>query len=143
VVSFSLRLVAYSLVFASFYSGLAYGPDLNAQQIQMNEIIMAASAKRSNTEVIAKETTTETIIAKETNTEIIAKETIPKETAPGRMTLVDSLADLDSLSPMDCLKGFVRINDTHIPENLNDHTRKIPKEHQPGERRPNRSQAHS
>jgi hypothetical protein len=76
----------------------------------MNEIIMAASAKRSNTEVIAKETTTETIISKETNTEVIAKETIPKETipketipketAPRRMILVDSLAELDSLSPM-------------------------------------------
>jgi mannosyltransferase OCH1-like enzyme len=130
VLSFLLRLVSYALVLLSLvayslvsssYSRmlLLYASDSSSQQNQMNEIIMAASTKQPNTD---------TVIAKETNTEtIIPKETIPKETAPRRMALVDSLAELDSLSPMDCPKGFLRINDTHILENLNDHTRKIPK----------------
>jgi hypothetical protein len=93
----------YSLVSSSFYSGLAYAPDFSAQEKRMNEIIMAAATTQPNTEIIAK------------------------ETAPNRLSLVDSLAELDSLSPMECPKGFVRINDTHIPENINDPTRKIPK----------------
>jgi mannosyltransferase OCH1-like enzyme len=109
-----LGLVTYSLISNTLFSGLTYGTDSSSQQNQINEILMVASRKQQNQ--------INEIIAKQPNTEIIAK-----ETAPQRKSLVDSLAELNSLSPMECPKGFVRINDTHIPENINDPTRKIPK----------------
>jgi mannosyltransferase OCH1-like enzyme len=101
--TFLLILVTNSILSSSFYSIFAYVPDTGSQQNQMNVIIMTAATKQPNTEIIAKETT------------------------PKRKSLVDSLAELDSLSPMECPEGFVRINDTHVPENFNDPTRKIPK----------------
>jgi mannosyltransferase OCH1-like enzyme len=100
---FLIILVTNSILSNSFYSILAYVPDTSSQQNQMNAIIMTAATKQANTEIIVK------------------------ETAPKRKSLLDSLAELDSLSPMECPEGFVRINDTHIPENFNDPTRKIPK----------------
>jgi hypothetical protein len=101
--TFLLILVTNSILSSSFYSIFAYVPDTGSQQNQMNVIIMTAATKQPNTEIIAK------------------------ETAPRRMSLVDSLAELNSLSPMECPEGFVRVNDVHIPENINDPTRKIPK----------------
>jgi mannosyltransferase OCH1-like enzyme len=123
VSAFLLSTVLYSLVSSTFYSGLTYGPDSASQENQINEIIMAASRTQPNIEIIAmKETKNTETVAKQPNTEFIAKETTPQ-----RRSLVDSLAELNSLSPMECPKGFVRINDVHIPENINDPTRKIPK----------------
>jgi hypothetical protein len=109
-----LIAVICSLVFNSYTSELTYGPDSASQENQMSEIIKAAAINQPIAEIIAM---------KETDT----AETVAKETAPRRMSLVDSLAELDSLSPMECPEGFVRVNDTHIPENINDPTRKIPK----------------
>jgi mannosyltransferase OCH1-like enzyme len=100
---FLIILVTNSILSSSLYKTLAYVPDTGSQQNQMNVIIMTAATKQANTEIIVT------------------------ETAPNRKSLVEALAELDSLSPMECSEGFVRINDTHIPENLNDPTRKIPK----------------
>jgi mannosyltransferase OCH1-like enzyme len=97
--TFLIVLVTNSIVSSSFYSV----PDTGSHLNQMDLIIMTAATKQPNTEIIVK------------------------EAAPKRKALVDSLAELDSLSPMECPEGFVRINDTHIPENFNDPTRKIPK----------------
>jgi hypothetical protein len=103
ILAFLSSLVAYSAVSSSYYSVLSYVPDVSSQQDQENEIIMAASMKSPvhNTDEIIE--------------------------TPKKTSLLDSLAELNSLSSMECPKGFVRINDTHIPENLGNPTRKIPK----------------
>jgi hypothetical protein len=96
-------VVAYSAISSTYYSVLSHAPDYRLQQDQENEIIMVTSMNRPlhNTDEIIE--------------------------TPKKTSLLDSLAELNSLSSMECPKGFVRINDTHIPETLGDPTRKIPK----------------
>jgi hypothetical protein len=53
VLVFFLSLVAHSLVSSSYFSILAYVPDLSSQQNQMDEMIMAAATNHSNTKSIA------------------------------------------------------------------------------------------
>jgi hypothetical protein len=74
VLVFFLSLVTHSLVSNSYFSTLAYVPDFSSQQNQMDEMIMAALPKHSNTKIIVN------------------------ETAPKGMSLMVSLAQLDSLS---------------------------------------------
>jgi hypothetical protein len=74
VLAVLLSLVSCSLVFSSYFSTLVYVPDFSSQQNQMNEMIMAAATKQPNTEIIAN------------------------ETVPKGMSLVDSLAQVGSLS---------------------------------------------
>jgi hypothetical protein len=96
-------VVAYSAISSTYYSVLSHAPDYRLQQDQENEIIMVTSMNRPlhNTDEIIE--------------------------TPKKTSLLDSLAELNSLSSMECPEGFVRINDTHIPETLGDPTRKIPK----------------
>jgi hypothetical protein len=143
-----LGLVTYSVVYNSYSSII---PDLGSQQNQMNKITMATAMKHPNTEIIAKETAAKRISLddslaeldslptstagadtanaiekvddipkvktvgrlsslKQPNTEIIAKETAAK-----RISLDDSLAELDSLptstAGADTAKAIEKVDD--------------------------------
>jgi len=106
-------LVATATV-SSCYVSFSYDSQFRSQVDTENEIFRASMTKNSPPP------------ARKTLISIPAANVVEVDASKKNLSLIDSLAELNSLSPMKCPSGTVRINDTHIPKSHDTTNRKIP-----------------
>jgi len=117
ILTFLVSLVTYSAFSTSYFSALSYDPQLQFQVDTEIELIRDSRLEKS------PPPSPETPIP----TPILPAVKVVEVKVPQKQSLIDFLAEQNSLSPMKCPEGMVRVNDTHIPESHDTTNRKIPK----------------
>lgn len=85
-----------------------------------NQIAQAVQEALSQTTAAAATVATASVPA-------VSTKNAPPSPALEKKSLMEQLAELDSLSPPSCPEGLVRVNDTHIPESHDVSKHRIPK----------------